>query len=68
MVLGFATGVVGGALWGNASPKGSLWRPGLGGVMLGVGASAALVGGYVLVALPIDPGRPVPSLAVGTKF
>lgn len=68
IALGFATAVTGGALWGNAGQSSPRWRAGLGGLMLGLGASAVVAGGYVLIVLPSEPGKTPASLAVGAKF
>ncbi len=68
VALGFATAVAGGALLINSSTMGHRWQPGAGGLLLGVGLSATVLGCYVLVALPSEPGKTPASLAVGAKF
>ncbi len=68
LALGFATAVTGGALFANASSTGHRWQPGMGGLLVGLGASATVLGCYVLVALPAEPGKTPASLAVGAKF
>jgi hypothetical protein len=60
--------VVGGALFANTSNHGARWNPGLAGLMVGLGTSATILGCYVLVALPSEPGKPTASLALGGKF
>jgi hypothetical protein len=68
LALGFATAVAGGAVYLNASSHDNRWRPGLGGLLVGLGVGATAVGCYVLVALPNEAGKTPASLAVGTKF
>ena len=68
LALGFATAVAGGAIFANASSEGHRWQPGIGGLLIGLGASATVLGCYVLVALPSEPGKTQGSLAVGGKF
>jgi hypothetical protein len=68
LALGFATAVAGGAVFANASSNGHRWQPGIGGLLVGLGASATVLGCYVLVALPSEPGKTQASLAVGAKF
>jgi len=68
IATGFATAVVGGALFANTSNHGARWNPGLAGLMVGLGTSATILGCYVLVALPSEPGKPTASLALGGKF
>src|ERR1039457_4936172 len=64
----FATAVAGGAIIANASSTGHRWQPGVGGLLVGLGVSATVLGCYVLVALPTEPGKTPASLAVGAKF
>ena len=68
LALGFATAVAGGAMFANASSVGHRWQPGIGGLLVGLGVSATVLGCYVLVALPSEPGKNTASLAVGAKF
>ncbi len=68
VALGFASAVAGGALFANASSHGERWKPGLGGLLVGLGVSATIVGCYVLIALPSEPGKTPASLSVGGKF
>jgi hypothetical protein len=69
IAVGFATAVVGGAMFVNASDSSSRWRSGIGGAMVGLGLSATALGCYVLVALPSsDPSKSMAGLAVGAKF
>ena len=72
VAVGFATAVVGGALFINASSSGSRWQPGVGGAMLGFGLSATALGCYVLIALPsntgTDTGKTPGAISVGAKF
>ena len=68
LALGFATAVTGGAIYLNASSQSNRWRPGLGGLLVGLGVGATAVGCYVLVALPNEAGKTPASLAVGAKF
>jgi hypothetical protein len=68
IALGFATAVAGAAIFVNADSTGPRWKPGVGGLMLGLGASATILGCYVLIALPSEPGKTPASLAVGAKF
>jgi hypothetical protein len=68
LALGFATAVAGGAIFANASSEGHRWQPGIGGLLVGLGASATVLGCYVLVALPSEPGKTQGSLSVGGKF
>ncbi len=68
IALGFATAVAGGALFINADSNGPRWKPGLGGLMVGLGASATVLGCYILIALPTEPGKMPASLAVGARF
>jgi len=68
LALGFATAVAGGAMFINASSTGDRWKPGTAGLLAGLGISATVLGCYVLVALPAEPGKTPASLAVGGKF
>jgi len=68
LALGFATAVAGGAMFANAGSTGHRWQPGVGGLLVGLGVSATVLGCYVLVALPAEPGKAPASLAVGAKF
>jgi hypothetical protein len=68
LALGFATAVAGGAIYLNTSSHDNRWRPGLGGLLVGLGVGATAVGCYVLVALPNEAGKTPASLAVGAKF
>jgi hypothetical protein len=68
LALGFATAVAGGAIYLNAGSHDNRWRPGLGGLLVGLGVGATAVGCYVLVALPTEAGKTPASLAVGAKF
>jgi hypothetical protein len=68
LALGFATAVTGGAMFANASSTGHRWQPGVGGLLAGLGVSATVLGCYILVALPSEPGKTPASLAVGAKF
>jgi hypothetical protein len=68
LALGFATAVAGGAIYLNANSHDNRWRPGLGGLLVGLGVGATSVGCYVLVALPTEAGKTPASLAVGAKF
>jgi hypothetical protein len=68
IAFGFGAAAAGGALFANASSNGSRWQPGVGGVLIGLGASAVVLGCYVLVALPSEPGKTPASLSVGGKF
>jgi hypothetical protein len=68
LALGFATAVTGGAMVANASSTGHRWQPGIGGLLVGLGVSATVLGCYVLVALPTEPGKTPASLSVGGKF
>lgn len=67
MAVGFATAVVGGALFVNSGDSGSRWQPGIGGAMLGLGLSATALGAYVLVALPSESSK-APGVILGGKF
>ena len=68
IALGFATAVAGTALFVNSDSTGSRWQPGIGGLMMGLGAGATIVSCYVLIALPTEPGKTPASLAVGARF
>ena len=68
IAFGFAAATAGGALVANASSPGGRWRPGVGGLLVGLGVSATILGCYVLVALPSEPGKTPASLSVGGKF
>ena len=68
LAVGFATAVAGGAMFANASSTGHRWQPGVGGLLVGLGISATVLGCYVLVALPAEPGKTTASLAVGARF
>ncbi len=68
IAVGFATAVTGGALFVNASNSGARWQPGVGGLMVGLGLGATVLGCYVLVALPPEPGKTPASLTVGARF
>jgi len=68
IAAGFAAAVAGSALLINADDPGHPWIPGLGGLMVGLGTSATVLGTYVLVALPIESGKTPASLSVGGKF
>lgn len=68
LAVGFATAVAGGAIFANASSTGHRWQPGVGGLLVGLGVSATVLGCYVLVALPTEPGKTPASLSVGAKF
>jgi hypothetical protein len=68
IAFGFATAVAGIALFINSDSTGSRWQPGIGGLMMGLGAGATIVGCYVLIALPTEPGKTPASLAVGARF
>jgi hypothetical protein len=66
VALGFATAAAGGALFANADD--SRWKAGTAGLLVGLGLGGTLVGCYVLIALPSEPGKTPASLAVGGKF
>jgi len=68
IAFGFGAAAAGGALFANAHSMGSRWQPGVGGVLVGLGASAVVLGCYVLVALPSEAGKTPASLSVGGKF
>jgi hypothetical protein len=68
LALGFATAMAGGAMFINASNTGHRWQPGVGGLLVGLGVSATVLGCYVLVALPTETGKTPASLSVGAKF
>jgi hypothetical protein len=68
LALGFAAAVAGGAIFANASSTGGRWQSGVGGLLVGLGVSATVLGCYVLVALPSEPGKTPASLSVGGKF
>ena len=68
VALGFGAAVAGGALFANASSHGERWQPGIGGLLVGLGVSATILGCYVLVALPSEPGKTPASLSVGGRF
>jgi hypothetical protein len=68
IAFGFATAAAGGALFANAGGSNVRWQAGLGGALAGLGLSATLLGCYVLVALPSEPGKTPVSLSVGGKF
>ena len=68
IAVGFAAAVAGGALFANASSTGKRWQPGVGGLLVGLGLSGTILGCYVLVALPSEPGKTPASLSVGAKF
>jgi hypothetical protein len=68
IAFGFAAATAGGALVANASSQGGRWQPGVGGLLVGLGVSATILGCYVLVALPSEPGKTPASLSVGGKF
>lgn len=69
LALGFAAAATGGALFANASGSDARWQAGLGGVLVGAGVSATILGCYVLIALPAaDPGKTPASLSIGAKF
>jgi hypothetical protein len=55
-------------MFANASSNGGRWQPGIGGLLVGLGASATVLGCYVLVAMPSEPGKTPASLAVGARF
>ena len=67
IALGFATIVAGGALLANSSSDNKKW-PAVAGVLIGIGASVATVSCYVLIAVPTDPGKSTPKIAVGGSF
>jgi hypothetical protein len=54
VVAGFATAVVGGAVFANSPTEGPRWKTGMAGLLVGVGGSLATVGCYVLIALPSE--------------
>jgi hypothetical protein len=68
VALGFGAAVAGGALFANAGSHGERWQPGVGGLLVGLGVSATILGCYVLIALPSEPGKTPASLSVGGKF
>ena len=68
VVFGFAAAAAGGALFANASSSDGRWQAGVGGLLVGLGIGATVVGCYVLVALPSEPGKTPASLSVGGKF
>ena len=68
IALGFAAAAAGGALVANTSSTAARWQPAVGGLMVGLGVSATVLGCYVLVALPAEPGKTPASLSVGGKF
>jgi len=67
VATGFATAVLGGALFANSASSGTRWQPGIAGLLTGVGISMAAVGCYVLVAIPIDTTRPA-TVSVAASF
>ncbi|GEM_PF-2004856 len=56
LALGFATIVAGGALLANASHN-SKEGPAVAGALIGVGASVAVLSGYLLLAVPTDAAK-----------
>jgi hypothetical protein len=68
IAFGFAAATAGGAVVANASSHGARWQPAVGGLLVGLGVSATILGCYVLVALPSEPGKTPASLSVGGKF
>jgi hypothetical protein len=68
IAISFATAVAGGAVFANASSPGTRWQPGLGGLLVGIGLSGTVLGCYVLVALPSEPGKSTANLTIGTRF
>jgi hypothetical protein len=54
VATGFATAVLGGALFANSASSGARWQPGIAGLLTGVGISMTAVGCYVLIAIPVD--------------
>jgi hypothetical protein len=68
LALGFATAAAGGALFANAGGSDSRWKAGIGGALVGLGVSATILGCYVLIALPTEPGKVPVSLSVGGKL
>lgn len=67
VVAGFTTAIVGGALYANAPNEGPRWKTGLAGLLVGMGASTATVGCYVLIALPSDMKKTT-GIAVAFKY
>ena len=68
IALGFAAAAAGGALVANASNPGNRWQPAVGGLLVGLGLGGTILGCYVIVALPSEPGKTPASLSVGGKF
>jgi hypothetical protein len=68
IALGFAAAAAGGAMVANAEPPGGRWQPAVGGLLVGLGLGGTILGCYVLVALPSEPGKTPASLSVGGKF
>jgi hypothetical protein len=68
IALGFAAAAAGGAMVANAENPGGRWQPAVGGLLVGLGLGGTILGCYVLVALPSEPGKTPASLSVGGKF
>jgi hypothetical protein len=68
IALGFAAAAAGGALGANARNPGKRRPPAAGGLLVGLGLGGTILGCYVLVALPSEPGKTPASLSVGGKF
>jgi TolB-like protein len=67
IALGFATVVAGGALLANVGHDTKKW-PAVAGALIGIGASAAVVSCYVLIAPAPDAGKPALKVALGGRF
>jgi hypothetical protein len=68
IALSFAAAVSGGAIFANSKNPGNRWKPALGGLLVGLGLSGTVLGCYVLVALPSEPGKSMASLTFGSRF
>jgi peptidoglycan/LPS O-acetylase OafA/YrhL len=67
VALGFATIVGGGALLANVGHDNKAW-PAVAGAMIGIGASAAALSCYLLIAAPTDPAKATLKVAIGGRF
>jgi hypothetical protein len=67
LALGFATIVGGGALLANVGHDNKAW-PAVAGAMIGIGASAAALSCYLLIAPPTDPAKSTLKVAIGGRF